>query len=129
MSLPLLDKLLAMASIASKAGLNLGVGATPTSPVDGDVWNTAAGLFFRSAGVTRGVSLGKTTDEFTLTTGQTTATLTYTPASQADIAAYIGTVKQDPANITGLSGKVVTFGAIPASANGRTLYLEYTRLD
>lgn len=74
-------------------------------------------------------ALGRFTDEFTVTTGQTTATLTYTPASQADITAHLGIVKQDPANITGLSGKVVTFGAMPASANGRSLYLEYTRID
>lgn len=129
MSIPLLDKILALASRAVGAGFNLGVGVAPTSPADGDVWNTASGVFAHTAGVTRGLALGTHSESFTLSTGQTTVTLTHTPASLADIQGYIGVLRQDPANFTNLAGKVVTFAAVPANLNGYTLVLTYTRLD
>ena len=131
MAHPFLDKIQALASLAAKAGFNLGTGVAPTSPVNGDIWNTAAAIFGRTNGVTvqLGPALGSKFDAFTITTGQTTATLTYTPASLADLEGWIDTKLQDPANFTGLAAKVVTFTAMPASANGKTLRIRYTRLD
>lgn len=41
-------------STAAHSGLNLGAGVAPTSPNNGDVWTTSAGVFARVAGVTVG---------------------------------------------------------------------------
>ena len=38
----------------TKASLNIPHGAAPTSPVNGDIWTTTAGLFVRVNGVTIG---------------------------------------------------------------------------
>jgi hypothetical protein len=43
-----------MASVAGKAGLRVPHGTAPSSPVDGDVWTTTAGLFVRINGATVG---------------------------------------------------------------------------
>lgn len=40
------------ASTASAAGLNIPHGTAPTTPADGDVWTTTAGMFFRVNGTT-----------------------------------------------------------------------------
>lgn len=40
-------------SAAGSAGLNLGQGAAPTAPVDGDIWTTSLGMFVRAGGVTQ----------------------------------------------------------------------------
>lgn len=45
------------ASTTSTAGLNLPHGAAPSSPVNGDMWTTTAGLFVRINGVTKTVTL------------------------------------------------------------------------
>jgi hypothetical protein len=47
-------KLSTAASALGGAGLNLPAGTAPTSPVDGDVWTTTAGLFARINGGTVG---------------------------------------------------------------------------
>lgn len=47
-------KLQTEASSTTRAGLNLPHGAAPTSPVDGDVWTTSAGMYVRISGVTVG---------------------------------------------------------------------------
>ncbi len=44
----------APASTTSAAPINLGQGTAPTSPVDGDVWITSAGMFVRAGGSTAG---------------------------------------------------------------------------
>jgi len=41
-------------SVSGSAGLNCGTGAAPASPVNGDVWCTASGLFAQINGVTQG---------------------------------------------------------------------------
>ena len=45
------------ASTATKAPLRIPHGVAPTSPVDGDMWTTSAGLFVRIGGVTRQVTV------------------------------------------------------------------------
>ena len=47
-------KLTTAASTTSNAGINIPQGATPTSPVNGDLWTTSAGAFIRINGVTQG---------------------------------------------------------------------------
>lgn len=47
-------ELITSASAALNAGLNLPQGTAPTSPVNGDLWTTSAGLFARIAGSTVG---------------------------------------------------------------------------
>lgn len=46
-----------LASAAAKAGLRIPHGAAPTSPTNGDMWSTTAGLFIYIAGVTKTVTL------------------------------------------------------------------------
>lgn len=46
-----------VASATGSAGFRLPHGAAPTSPVDGDMWTTTAGLFVRINGVTKTVTL------------------------------------------------------------------------
>jgi hypothetical protein len=47
-------KLTTAASDTPQAGFNLPQGVAPTTPVNGDVWMTALGLFYRSGGTTKG---------------------------------------------------------------------------
>ena len=49
-----LTKLTTLASATGGAGLNVPAGTAPTSPVNGDVWTTTAGLFARINGATVG---------------------------------------------------------------------------
>lgn len=48
------NPILTVASTTTIAGLNLPQGAAPTSPVNGDIWMTTAGLFYRHNGITVG---------------------------------------------------------------------------
>lgn len=43
-----------LASASGAAGMNCGVGTTPSSPVDGDIWCTTVGMFVRINGSTVG---------------------------------------------------------------------------
>jgi hypothetical protein len=52
-----LGKTTVKASATAAAGFNLPHGAAPTSPADGDMWSTTAGLFIRVNGVTKTVTL------------------------------------------------------------------------
>lgn len=59
--------LVTTASAASMAGLRIPHGVAPTTPTNGDLWTTAAGVFARINGAT--VSLAATTSASDLTTG------------------------------------------------------------
>jgi len=48
------DKLSTVASSTGNAGINIPHGSAPTSPVDGDVWTTSAGVYAQINGVTVG---------------------------------------------------------------------------
>lgn len=48
--------LLTAASASARAGLRIPHGAAPSSPVNGDVWTTTAGIFVRVNGVTKTVT-------------------------------------------------------------------------
>ena len=75
------------ASIAGGAGLRLPHGAAPTTPADGDMWTTTAGIFVRVNGATQGpLAAGGsgTVTSVSVTTANgvsgTVATATTTPA-------------------------------------------------
>jgi hypothetical protein len=48
------DEVLTVASSTTRAGLNIPHGSAPSSPVNGDMWTTTAGLFVRINGATIG---------------------------------------------------------------------------
>lgn len=50
----MLGRLTTPAPTGSLAGFNIGPGSTPSSPTNGDVWMTTAGLFYRYNGLTVG---------------------------------------------------------------------------
>lgn len=60
-------KLVAMTSTTSSAGLRLPHGVAPTSPVDGDIWTTTAGLFARINGVTVGPFMAEPAEDLITT--------------------------------------------------------------
>ena len=68
---------MAAASTTAKAGLNLAAGSAPSSPVNGDVWTTSAGLFARINGATLQV---------TPVTGALTPTLAFATAGSSSFS-------------------------------------------
>jgi hypothetical protein len=95
-------KITTVASAAGTAGFRLPTGAAPTTPVSGDIWTTAAGLFANiGALATQQVALLGTTTNFTGTftlsgatanLGNSTAASTTNVASGATLAATTKTV-------------------------------------
>lgn len=68
-------RIVTLASSISNAGFNIATGTAPTSPVDGDVWVTTAGMFVRINGATVGPLASSAGGPFTgqvLDTGATT---------------------------------------------------------
>lgn len=51
-------KLTTFGSSAAQAGLRVFPGTAPTTPLDGDIWLTALGLFIRAGGITTGPLFG-----------------------------------------------------------------------
>jgi hypothetical protein len=51
-ALDLNGKVETQASASGAAGINIPHGTAPTSPVDGDIWTTTAGVFARINGAT-----------------------------------------------------------------------------
>lgn len=68
-------KLVSIAPTASTAGFNLPHGTAPTTPTDGDIWTTTAGIFVRINGATIGplMASGASADPLRLNTEYTTA--------------------------------------------------------
>lgn len=116
-------------STAARAGFNCPVGVVPTTPVDGNVWCTSAGMFGRFGGVTAGpfgtgggggsVTIGGTTastfglTNLTMTGGNITAG---TMASQAASAVAITGGSMAGVNINMASGKTLINLTDPTSA-------------
>jgi hypothetical protein len=130
-------KLNTLASATGGAGLNLPHGAAPTSPVNGDVWTTTTGTFWRINGATKtaaytdsnitgsagsvvasatfnnggsGVASGTTFD------GSTARTISYNTLGAAPLASptFTGTVTT-AASATGGAGINLPHGAAPTS--------------
>lgn len=135
------------AASAAGAGFRIPHGAAPSSPVNGDLWTTTAGLFVRIAGATVGPlgtgggggggSLGFAPIT-TFTPSQSSVFSTTTPATNANMTdgdGSTGTGTNNAANpewievdwgtdklIAGIQfggGNVPVFGAIVAYLNGR----------
>lgn len=65
-------------STAAAAGLNVGVGSAPTSPVNGDVWATSSGFFVRIGGSTYNLLTSAGVSTFGNASADTTLTITGT---------------------------------------------------
>lgn len=61
-------------STTSNASVNIPVGSTPSSPVDGDIWQTTLGFYFKSGGNVIG-PLSGTVGDYAVITSQTDQTL------------------------------------------------------
>lgn len=98
LTMPLDSILTTMTPTTAGAGFNLPQGTLPTSPNNGDVWMTSAGLFFRVAGTTIG-PVGAVT-------GVTINSTTVSGASVGQVLYSDGTKLQALA-ITGTAGNAV----------------------
>lgn len=82
----MLGKLVTLGSGTGGAGLNLPQGAAPTSPVNGDMWTTSAGLYIRVGGMTIGpIGTGAVVTGRKVASG-TTDTATFATDSNGTIA-------------------------------------------
>lgn len=95
-------KLVTTATALSAAGFNLPHGTGPSSPVNGDLWSTTAGLYARINSVTLEITTNtavQTLTNKTLTTPAiTTPTLTGTPIEDVYTIADGAAFEIDPAN-------------------------------
>lgn len=104
----LTGKVNTVASAAGSAGFNLPHGAAPTSPTNGDVWTTTAGMYVRVNGTTVGP----------FGTGAVWGSITGTLSSQTDLNAALG-AKLDTAGGT-LSGNLTVNAIIYGNNPGST---------
>lgn len=105
-------KLVTVATSASAAGLNLPHGTAPSSPVNGDLWSTTAGLYARVNSATLEIVTATGTQTLTnktLTTPSiTTPTMTGTPIEDIFTITDAAAFEIDPANG---SIQTITLGA------------------
>jgi hypothetical protein len=114
-----------IASTTTNAGLNIPHGAAPTTPVNGDVWTTTAGLFARVNGGTQQYApLGSnnTFSNANSTFGSSTATGTINLASGATISGSTKTVNIGTGGVAGSTTNI----AIGATAGTSTTTLNGT---
>jgi hypothetical protein len=115
--------ILSSASTATRAGLNIAEGVAPTTPVDGDVWVTAAGAFnARLNGVTVDLSATGGGGGYTVTTQ--TGTSYTASAGDCVLATNTGTVTitlpvpaADDTIIVKKTGATGTVNVTPASGD------------
>lgn len=110
------------ASTTAGASLNIPQGVAPTSPVNGDMWTTSSGFFGRINGSTVGpfatgatgvTAFNTRTGSVTLTSGDVTSALTFTPLNVAG-----GTMTGElvlPASATGTASFNIPQGVAPTS--------------
>jgi hypothetical protein len=104
---------LTAASTTSTAGLRVPHGAAPTSPTNGDVWTTTAGMYARINGATVGpLSAGGSFTGGTLTTALNEAPLV-TIASSSTVA--IGAAAANSISVTGTT-TITAFDTIASGA-------------
>lgn len=102
-----LGKILAPASSLAFASLNVPHGVAPSAPVDGDMWTTTAGVFFRINGSTVG-PLG--------IPGAPGVTSLIGTANEIAVSAATGAVTVSLPNALTFTGKVVTNGVFNGGA-------------
>jgi hypothetical protein len=96
----LTHELLTATPTATAAGVRMSHGIAPTTPVNGDIWTTTAGLFIRINGVTVGPLVDATA-----------ADLRYLQLSGGNLTGPVSTV----ASATGSAGLKVPHGTAPTS--------------
>lgn len=69
----LTGKLTTSTPTVSGAGLNLSQGVTPTSPINGDIWITASGIYIQAGNTTIGPLISNNTGSFLALSGGTMA--------------------------------------------------------
>ena len=109
----LTGKLITAASASGSAGFNLPHGALPTSPVNGDLWTTSAGLFVRLSTSTQQVATLGATNTFTASTntfGNSTQTGAIGLATGATLSGSTKTVNIGTGGLAG-STTTITIGA------------------
>jgi hypothetical protein len=105
-------------STTANAGLNIAHGVAPTTPVNGDIWTTTSGFFWRQNGFTKqAANLGdnQTFTNATLTFGNSTAAGTISVGSGATISGSTKTINIGTAGVAG-STTTVTIGSSVAGA-------------
>lgn len=108
--------LLTAASAAGGAGFRLPHGAAPTSPTNGDVWTTTAGMYVRVNGATVGPlsASGSGTDRSTVTALSISSGVVNIDCSLGDYFTLSLT-----ANVTS-----ITFSNLPASGKGASIAVQ-----
>jgi hypothetical protein len=105
------------ASTATQAGLNLGQGATPSAPANGDLWVTSAGIFARVAGATQ--QLTGASGGLTSVTATTPLVGTGTSGSPLTCATCVTSTSGGALTVTApltLSGSALSIGSVPGAA-------------
>lgn len=101
-SATVLGEILASASTTARASLNLPQGTPPSSPVNGDLWMTSAGLFYQANGATVGPLVGGGSSSFAATPplGVTfpLGVVTYALSYGASLTVSGGSLVINPAN-------------------------------
>ena len=119
-----------VASTTTTAGLNLPHGTAPTTPVNGDLWTTTGGLFWRQNGTTQqAVEIGstqtisgnKTFSNANLSLGTSTAAGTINVGTGATISGSTKTINIGTAGVSG-STTNITLGT--TSGGGATITLQ-----
>jgi hypothetical protein len=121
-----------IASTTSNAGFAIGQGAAPTAPVDGDVWLTTGGLFWRQNGGTKQafvlsdtqtVSGSITFSNASLTLGNSTAASTYNIGTGATLTATTKAINIGTNGVSGSTTNIAigtTTGTNAITINGPT---------
>jgi len=107
---------LTAASATGGAGLRLPHGAAPTSPTNGDVWTTTAGVFARVNGTTVGPFGAAGSGTVTHTGGALTANQLVIGAGTDDVAA-LGSLGTTTTVLHGNAAGAPTFAAVSLSAD------------
>lgn len=126
----LTGKLNTLASATSGAGLNLPHGTAPTSPVNGDMWTTTAGLFLRISGGTQNIAATNISQTFsgnntfsnaTNNFGTSSATGSTNLATGATVSGSTKTVNIGTGGVSGSTTNIAigaTVGTSTTTLNG-----------
>ena len=126
-------KLTLPAATTASAYLNIGNGASPTSPVDGDIWASTASLRVRIQGVSQTIPATGSNNTFTSsssTYGNSTATGTIGLAIGATVSGATKTVNIGTGGVSGSTTAVnigSSFGTTSATTINGTVVLDILR--
>lgn len=112
-------KLNFLASSSGTAGMNCGVGTTPSSPLDGDIWCTTSGMFVRINGST--IALGTAGGTLAVTaggTGQTSFTANLPILGNGTSALAQGTRSGNTTQFATVTGTLTSGDCLSYDASG-----------